>query len=130
MQISLLCLCHHSPLSINFILKISQSWTKYTYEIINHIHAWNYSSEQMQFLKFNKTLSSFSNNSISTLQQKLLRVRATKMSRKYPDCLKNIVWSFIKMLSWPKWNFNLYSKYEVWPLIKIVEPMLYNKFHI
>jgi hypothetical protein len=34
------------------------------------------------------------------------------------------------MLPWPKWNFNLNSRYEVWPLIKIVEPVLYNKFYI
>jgi hypothetical protein len=36
----------------------------------------------MQILKFNKTLSSCSNNSISTLQQKLLRVHVEKMPRK------------------------------------------------
>jgi hypothetical protein len=82
MQFNLLYLCHHPSLSIKFILKISQSWTKYSHEIINPIHAWNCSSEQMQFLKFNKTLSSCSNNSISTLQQKLLRVHVEKMPRK------------------------------------------------
>ena len=130
MQISLLCLCHHSPLSINFILKISQSWTKYTYEIINHIHAWNYSSEQMQFLKFNKTLSSFSNNSIWTLQQKLLRIRTTKMSRKYPNWLKNINWSLMMIIHWPKWNFYFQPRYKVLPLMKVVEPVIYNKFSI
>jgi putative ribosome biogenesis GTPase RsgA len=59
----------------------------------------------------------------------IIEVHAKKMSRKYPDCLKNIIWSFIMMLPWPKLNFNLYSRYEVWPLIKVVEPVLYKKFY-
>jgi hypothetical protein len=49
---------------------------------------------------------------------------------KYPNCLKNIIWSLIMMLLWPKWNFDLYSRNEVWPLIKVVEPVLYIKFYI
>jgi hypothetical protein len=64
-----------------------------------------------------KIANSPSNNSIWTLQQKVLRVHAKKMSRKYFDCLKNIIWSFITILLWPKWNFDLYSRYGVWPLI-------------
>jgi hypothetical protein len=36
----------------------------------------------MRILKFNKTLSSLSNNSISTLQQNLLRVHVEKIPRK------------------------------------------------
>jgi hypothetical protein len=88
MQISLLSLCHHSSLFIKCILKNSRSLRQYSHEKINLIHAWNCSSEQMQILKFNKILSSCSNNSISTLQQKLLRVHAKEMSRKYPNCLK------------------------------------------
>jgi hypothetical protein len=84
----------------------------------------------MQILKFNKTLSSCSNNSITKVIKGSCRENAKKMSRKYPDCLKNIIWSFIMMLHWPKWNFDLYSRKEVWPLIKVVEPVLYNKFSI
>jgi hypothetical protein len=41
----------------------------------------------MQNLKFNQTLSSCSKNSISTLQQNLLRVHVEKMPRK---CRENI----------------------------------------
>ena len=79
-------------------------------------------------------MPTFPKHSIWTLQQKLLRVHVEKMPRKYQDntpiALKNIIWSFIMMLPWPKWNFYLYSRYEVWPLIKIVEPVLYNKYYI
>jgi hypothetical protein len=129
MQIELLSLYHYPSLSIKCILKISRSWTKCSHEKINLMLAWNCSFEQMQILKFNQALPPCSNNSIWTLQQKLLMVHAKKMSRKYFDCLKNIIWSFITILLWPKWKFNLYSRYEVWPLLKVVEHVLYNKVY-
>jgi hypothetical protein len=129
MQIDFLSLCHHSSLCIKCILKISWSWTKWSHEKINHILAWNCSFEQMRILKFNQALPPCSKNSIWTLQQKLLRVHAKKMLRKYFNRLKNIIWSFITILLWSKWNFILYSRYEVWPLIKVVEPVLYNKYY-
>ena len=134
MQISLLSLCHHSSLSIKCILKISQS--------LNQIFVWNYKSYaclkllewvkanleiQTSYASFPKTLYI---NSTTKVIKGSCRENAKKISRKYPDCLKNIVWSIIMMLPWPKWNFYLYSRYEVWPLIKIVEPVLYNKFYI
>jgi hypothetical protein len=107
--------------------RILEVWTKYSHEKINPMLAWNCSFEQMQILKFNQALPSCSNNSIWTLQKKLLRVHAKKMSRKYSDCLKNIIWSFITILLWPKWNFDLYSRYEVLPSQKVVELVLYKK---
>jgi hypothetical protein len=117
----------YSSLSIKCILKISRS--------LNQILKWEDKSYACFKLliwtnanfKIQPSHAILLKNSIWTLQQKLLRVHAKKMSKTYFDCLKNIIWSFITILLWSKWTFNLYSRYEVWPLIKVVEHVLYNK---
>jgi hypothetical protein len=109
---------------------------------LNQIYVWNYKSYTcLKLLVRTNAIFEIQQNLVIFLKQLYInsttkvikgsrRENAKEMSRKYPDCLKNIVWSFIMMLPWPKWNFNLYSRYEVWPLINIVEPVLYNRFYI
>jgi hypothetical protein len=133
MQIDLLYLYHHSSLFIKCILKISRSlkqiltWKDKSYTWLKLL-VWTYANFEIQpSLVF--LLKQLYMNSTTKLIKGSCRENAKKISRKYPDCLKNIIWSFIMMLPWPKWNFNLYSRYEVWPLIQAVEPMLYNKFY-
>jgi hypothetical protein len=69
-------------------------------------------------------------NSTTEVIKGSCRENAKKISIKYFDRFKNINWSFITILLWPKWNFGLYSIYEVWPLIKVAEHVLYNKYFI
>jgi hypothetical protein len=133
-QISLLSLYHHSSLSIKCILKISQS--------LNQIFVRNYKSYAcLKLLVWTNANFEIQQNLVILLKQLYInstikvikgscRENTKKMSRKYLDCLKNIVWSFIIMLPWPKWNFNLYSRYEIWLLIKVGEQVLYNKYYI
>jgi hypothetical protein len=86
----------------------------------NPILTWNCSLGQMRISEFNQALPSCSNNSIWTLQQKLLMVHVKKISRKYSDCSKNLIWSIITVQYWPMWKFHFQTRYKVRPLIKVV----------
>ena len=126
-RISLLSLCHHSSLSIKCILKISQSLnqmltSKHKSYTCLKLLVWTCANFEIQ-PSLVILLKQLYINSTTKVIKGSCRENAKKISRKYPDCLKNIVWSFIIMLPLPKWNFYLYSKYEVWPLIKVVEPV-------
>jgi hypothetical protein len=133
MQIDLLYLYHHSSLSIKCILKISRSlkqiltWKDKSYTCLKLL-VWTYANFEIQ-PSLVILLKQLYMNFTTKLIKGSCSENAKKMSRKYPDCLKNIIWSFIMMLPWPKWNFNLYSRYEVWPLIQVVELVLYSKFY-
>ena len=134
MQISLLYLCHHSSLSIKCIIKNSRSlkqilkWKDKSYTCLKLL-VWTNANFEIQpnLVIFLKQLYV---NSTTKVIKGSCRENAKKMSRKYFDCFKNINWSFITILLWPKWNFNLYSRYEVWPLIKVAEHVLYNKYFV
>jgi hypothetical protein len=109
MRISLLSLYHHSSLSIKCILKISQS--------LNQIFVRNYKSyaclKLLEWVKANLEIqTSYTNfpktlyiNSTTKVIKGLCRENAREISRKYPNYLKNIIWSIIMILLWPKWNF-------------------------
>ena len=128
MQIDLLSLYHHSSLSIKCILKISQSLNQMltsklkSYTCLKLL-VWTCANFEIQ-QNLIILLKQLYINSTTKVIKGSCRENAKKMSRKYPDCLKNIIWSIIMMLPWQKWNFNLYSRYEVWPLIKVVELVL------
>jgi hypothetical protein len=134
MQIDLLSRCYHPSLAIKCILKNSRSlkqiltWKDKSYTCPELLVWTNVNLEVQPSLAI--LLKQLYINSTTKVIKGSCRENAKKISRKYSDCLKNIVWSFIMMLPLLKWNFNLYSRYEVWPLIKVVEPVLYNKCSI
>jgi hypothetical protein len=134
MQIDLFSIYHNSSLSIKRILENSRSlkqiltWKDKSYICLKLLVWTNANFEIRQNLII--LLKQLYINSTTKVIKGSYRENAKKISREYPNCLKIIVWSFIMILPWPKWNFYLFSRYEVWPLIKIVEPMLYNKFYI
>jgi hypothetical protein len=134
MQFSLLYLCHHPSLSIKCILKISQSlnqmltWKHKSYTCLKLL-VWTCANFWIQ-PSLVILLKQLYINSTTKVVKGSCRENAMKMSRKYFDCFKNINWSFITILLWLKWNFDLYSRYEVWLLIKVGEQVLYNKFYI
>ena len=134
MQINFLSLYHHSSLSIKCILKISQSLnqmltSKHKSYTCLKLLVWTCANFEIQS-SLVILLKQLYINSTTKVIKGSCRENAKKILRKYPDCLKNIIWSLIMMLPWQKWNFNLYSRYEVWPLIKVVEPVLQNKYYI
>jgi hypothetical protein len=129
MQFDLFSLYHNSSLCIKCLLKTSRS--------LNQILTWKDKSYTcLKLLVWTNVNFEIQPSLVILLKQlymnsttKVLKRSCQENVKKYPDCLKNIILSFIMMLPWPKWNFKLYSRYEVWPLIKVVEPVLYNKFY-
>jgi hypothetical protein len=87
-------------------LKISTS--------LNQIHTWKDKSYTcLKLLVWTNANFEIQQNLVILLKQPYInyttkfikgscRENAKKMLRKYPDCLKNIIWSFIMMLPWPK----------------------------
>ena len=134
MQLDLFSIYHHSSLSIKCILKISRrlnqilTWKDKSYTCLKLLIWTNVNFEIRPSVSI--LLKQLYINSTTKVIKGSCRENAKKISRKYPDCLKNIIWSFIIMLPWPKWNFGLYSRYEVWLLIKVGEQVLYNKYYI
>jgi hypothetical protein len=134
MQLDLFSIYHHSSLSIKCILKISRrlnqilTWKDKSYTCLKLLIWTNVNFEIRPSLAI--LLKQLYINSTTKVIKGSCRENAKEMSRKYFDCFKNINWSFITILLWPKWNFNLYSRYDVWPLIKVAEHVLYNKYFI
>jgi hypothetical protein len=134
MQLDLFSIYHHSSLSIKRILKNSRSlkqiltWKDKSYTCLKLLVWTNANFEIQQNLVI--LLKQLYINSTTKVIKGSCRENAKKMSRKYFDCFKNINWSFIMILSWPKWNFYLNSRYEVWPLIKVAGHVLYNEYFI